>query len=64
MNCGKCHTCGGRIHTVLDGEERCSRCGRYQRPRAHGWGLAGEPGPCPVQPSAEDGGKRAKGMSH
>ena len=35
--CGRCHKCGERIHVVLDGEEWCERCQKYQRPRAHGW---------------------------
>ena len=36
-NCGKCHTCGGPISTVLDGEEWCKACQTYQRPWSHGW---------------------------
>lgn len=46
-NCGRCHTCGGPVREVLDGEEWCERCG-YQRPAAHGWAKAhGELTPCP-----------------
>jgi hypothetical protein len=35
--CGRCHKCGGEIEVVLDGEEYCPKCERYQRPIAHGW---------------------------
>jgi hypothetical protein len=46
-NCGKCHQCGGPIHTVLDGEEWCPKCETYQRPWSHGWARgAGEDSPC------------------
>ena len=33
----KCHSCGGRVRIVLDGEEWCPRCETYQRPVPHGW---------------------------
>jgi hypothetical protein len=35
--CMKCHTCGGEIRAVLDGEEWCDKCQAYQRPVSHGW---------------------------
>lgn len=60
MRCGKCHRCGGPIRLVLDGEEWRPRCGRYQRPIAHGWSEAGADEydrlPCPrtvSQPTGE-----------
>ncbi len=37
MNCHKCHTCGSEIEIVLDGEEWCPHCQKYQRPASHGW---------------------------
>lgn len=37
MNCRRCHSCGGPIREVLDGEEWCDNCCRYQRPATHGW---------------------------
>lgn len=37
MNCGKCHDCGEPIRFVLDGEEWCDKCHKYQRPVSHGW---------------------------
>ena len=40
MNCGRCHTCGGLIRSVLDGEEWCPQCRAYQRPASHGWGAS------------------------
>lgn len=36
-NCGRCHACGAKVRLVLDGEEWCDECERYQRPRSHGW---------------------------
>jgi hypothetical protein len=36
-NCGRCHTCGNELRTVLDGEEWCGTCQGYRRYRAHGW---------------------------
>lgn len=35
--CGKCHTCGTLLNTVLDGEEWCAKCGHYRRYPSHGW---------------------------
>jgi uncharacterized Zn finger protein (UPF0148 family) len=35
--CGRCHTCGTVLHSVLDGEEWCPRCQTYRRYRSHGW---------------------------
>lgn len=35
--CGRCHSCGGPIRIVLDGEEWCQNCETYQRPISHGW---------------------------
>lgn len=35
--CNRCHKCGGPINLVLDGEEWCPNCERYQRPISHGW---------------------------
>lgn len=53
--CGRCHTCGGPIRKVLDGEEWCDRCARYQRPASHGWardiGLSTDSTPCVAPPS-------------
>jgi phage FluMu protein Com len=40
MNCGRCHTCGTALRSVLDGEERCPRCRTYRRYRSHGWAEA------------------------
>lgn len=37
-NCGRCHFCLEPVRLVLDGEEWCPRCERYQRPASHGWG--------------------------
>lgn len=37
--CGHCHTCGGRLRSVLDGEEWCDRCKAYRRYPSHGWGI-------------------------
>jgi len=33
----RCHRCGAQVRIVLDGEEWCDICQRYQRPAAHGW---------------------------
>ena len=38
--CGRCHTCGTRLMTVLDGEEYCSNCAQYRRYQSHGWSAA------------------------
>lgn len=35
--CGRCHKCGAKVRIVLDGEEWCSACQRYQRPVSHSW---------------------------
>jgi len=32
--------CGRPVRIVLDGEEWCDHCQRYQRPREHGWSRA------------------------
>jgi len=45
QHCGRCHTCGGKLWPVLDGEEWCPACGAYRRYRSHGWGH-GEDSPC------------------
>lgn len=37
-NCGRCHTCGGKLLTVLDGEEWCVTCRKYRRYQSHGFG--------------------------
>jgi hypothetical protein len=58
-NCGRCHICGHPIKIVLDGEEWCSRCQRYQRPAAHGWSRSyGDFSLCPEDRTA---GKRHGG---
>jgi hypothetical protein len=36
-HCGRCHTCGDRLRTVLDGEEWCDTCHAYRRYWSHGW---------------------------
>lgn len=47
MNCGKCHTCGTPLRSVLDGEEWCPKCRAYRRYRTHGWGgLDADDGQC------------------
>lgn len=38
--CGRCHKCTNPVRYVLDGEEWCSACERYQRPFSHGWSSA------------------------
>ena len=45
INCGKCHTCGGELRQVLDGEEWCPVCQTYRRYIKHGW-VAGDDSPC------------------
>ena len=47
-NCGRCHVCGTRLRTVLDGEEWCPTCKAYRRYHSHGWGHGGDPEPCEV----------------
>ncbi len=42
QNCGRCHECGHKLRTVLDGEEWCDHCGQYRRYKSHGWGEWGE----------------------
>lgn len=37
QKCGHCHTCGGVLRKVLDGEEWCDVCRAYRRYRSHGW---------------------------
>lgn len=37
ITCTLCHTCGHEIRIVLDGEEWCPHCQRFQRPLYHGW---------------------------
>jgi len=37
MSCNKCHTCGNKLRTVLDGEEWCDTCQTYRRYASHGW---------------------------
>ena len=44
---GRCHKCGNEVRMVLDGEEWCSHCQAYQRPRAHGW-QGKDATPCPI----------------
>lgn len=46
-NCGRCHECGTKLRSVLDGEEWCRTCGAYRRYRSHGWGRNGDNSPCP-----------------
>lgn len=49
--CMRCHICGTPVRIVLDGEEWCPRCGRYQRPASHGWGRSeGDLSPCWPEP--------------
>jgi len=49
MTCGRCHTCGNPLRTVLDGEEWCKTCGVYRRYRSHGFiAFAGGNSPCPL----------------
>jgi len=36
----RCTKCGRPVRIVLDGEEWCDHCQRYQRPREHGWSRA------------------------
>ena len=38
--CGRCHTCGTRLKSCLDGEEWCPTCQAYRRYRSHGWSRA------------------------
>lgn len=46
-NCGKCHICGTDVQIVMDGEEWCPNCQRYQRPASHGWAADyGDNTPC------------------
>ena len=45
VNCGHCHTCGTKLHTVLDGEEWCANCQCYRRYLTHGW-HTGDNHPC------------------
>lgn len=52
-NCNHCHTCGGKMRRVLDGEEWCDTCQTYRRYESHGWGSRGEDNPCP-QDTAEE----------
>lgn len=45
--CSFCHACGHPIRRVLDGEEWCPNCRRYQRPTSHGWHPGeGDDSPC------------------
>lgn len=45
--CGRCHTCGTPLRSVLDGEEWCPKCSAYRRYRTHGWGgLDADDSPC------------------
>jgi hypothetical protein len=46
--CGRCHECGEKLRTVLDGEEWCDRCGEYRRYRAHGWTATSYGCVCPL----------------
>lgn len=48
INCGRCHDCGRPVRIVLDGEEWCDNCQKYQRPISHGWSYyaGGEDTPC------------------
>ena len=46
MYCGHCHTCGGFLKKVLDGEEWCEKCGAYRRYQSHGWGSTEDNSPC------------------
>lgn len=36
-HCGHCHSCGGPLRRVLDGEEWCDACGAYRRYLSHGF---------------------------
>lgn len=48
IKCVRCHTCGGGLRTVLDGEEWCDFCAAYRRYRSHGWAAGvSEESPCP-----------------
>ncbi len=49
-DCHYCHDCGTELRIVLDGEERCPRCGAYRRYYSHGWSRSrgvGDDSPCP-----------------
>jgi hypothetical protein len=35
--CGRCHICGAKLQSKLDGEEWCPDCGTYRRYPSHGW---------------------------
>ena len=35
--CGRCHTCGTKLQSKLDGEEWCPDCAKYRRYPSHGW---------------------------
>lgn len=39
--CGRCHDCGAKLRSCLDGEEWCPDCGTYRRYPSHGWPLPG-----------------------
>lgn len=36
-HCGRCHECGTKLRSVLDGETWCDTCKAYRRYRSHGW---------------------------
>lgn len=38
-SCALCHSCGGKLRLVLDGEEWCGQCQAYRRYRSHGFAL-------------------------
>ena len=46
--CGRCHTCGTKLDSVLDGEEWCEKCQTYRRYQSHGWT------PCPGDKDHKD----------
>jgi len=46
-HCGRCHWCHTELSKVLDGEEWCFKCQRYQRYRSHGWHSSPGPSVCP-----------------
>lgn len=47
-HCGRCHKCGTKLLSVLDGEEWCPKCNTYRRYKTHGWTTyATDTSPCP-----------------
>jgi len=64
VNCGHCHTCGGPLRKVLDGEEWCDNCETYRRYVSHGWGAGTPAERAPFCPTADELEDLQQGESH